>query len=77
MAANNGENGGPIYVAMYVATLGKICVFDVSSRADMYGPGCGYSVFVGKLVVSLCNLTFIFRILTFYCIVVLLLLNRS
>ncbi|GAA5857518.1 hypothetical protein JCM8547_009314 [Rhodosporidiobolus lusitaniae] len=31
---------------IYVAIKGQI--FDVSAKRDMYGPGCGYHVFVGK-----------------------------
>ncbi|GAA6027285.1 hypothetical protein JCM8097_002558 [Rhodosporidiobolus ruineniae] len=32
----------PIYVAI------KKTIYDVSAKRDMYGPGCGYHVFVGK-----------------------------
>merc|ERR1711939_413339 len=31
---------------IYVAIKGQI--YDVSAKRDMYGPGCGYHVFVGK-----------------------------
>ncbi|POY74865.1 hypothetical protein BMF94_2138 [Rhodotorula taiwanensis] len=43
LAQNNGKDEStPIYVAI----KGKI--YDVSAKRDMYGPGCGYHVFVGK-----------------------------
>ncbi|GAA5942491.1 hypothetical protein JCM10213_004791 [Rhodosporidiobolus nylandii] len=38
----NAEVGEKIYVAI------KGQIFDVSAKKDMYGPGCGYNVFVGK-----------------------------
>lgn len=38
----DGSGGSEIYVAV------KGQVFDVSSKADMYGPGGNYHVFAGK-----------------------------
>ncbi|KAF7721713.1 hypothetical protein EC973_004275 [Apophysomyces ossiformis] len=43
LAKHNGTDPAlPIYVAI------KGDVFDVSSKADVYGKGCGYNVFTGK-----------------------------
>ncbi|KWU46102.1 cytochrome b5 [Rhodotorula sp. JG-1b] len=43
LAKNDGrDENTPIYVAI------KGRIYDVSAKRDMYGPGCGYHVFVGK-----------------------------
>ncbi|GAA5981668.1 hypothetical protein JCM10908_004559 [Rhodotorula pacifica] len=43
LAKNDGKDENtPIYVAI------KGRIYDVSAKRDMYGPGCGYHVFVGK-----------------------------
>lgn len=42
LAKFNGDNNGPIYLAV------KGVVYDVSSKREFYGAGSGYSVFSGK-----------------------------
>ncbi|GAA5821515.1 hypothetical protein JCM3770_001056 [Rhodotorula araucariae] len=43
LASYDGKDADtPIYVAI------KGRIYDVSAKRDMYGPGCGYHVFVGK-----------------------------
>ncbi|GJN89239.1 hypothetical protein Rhopal_002218-T1 [Rhodotorula paludigena] len=43
LAKNDGrDENTPIYVGI------KGRIYDVSAKRDMYGPGCGYHVFVGK-----------------------------
>ncbi|OQS01306.1 heme/steroid binding domain-containing protein [Achlya hypogyna] len=42
LRAFNGEDGAPIYVAI------KGEIYDVSSKADFYGPGAGYHLFAGR-----------------------------
>jgi len=48
LSTANGNDSKNLWVGLYVATLDKICVFDVSSRPDFYGPGSGYHVFTGR-----------------------------
>lgn len=42
LASYNGENGGPVYLAL----LGR--VYDVSDGIHLYGRGCSYSYFAGR-----------------------------
>lgn len=48
LAKANGTNGAPLYIAVKDPFSTRVVVFDVSSGADFYGPGCPYNVFVGK-----------------------------
>ena len=48
LAAAKGGDGNNLWVGLWVASLNKICVFDVSSRPDFYGPGSGYHIFTGR-----------------------------
>jgi predicted heme/steroid binding protein len=41
LVAAQTTEGKPIYVAVCGA------IYDVTSRSDMYGPGCGYHCFAG------------------------------
>jgi len=48
LAAAKGGEGQNLWVGLWVASLNKICIFDVSSRPDFYGPGSGYHIFTGR-----------------------------
>lgn len=48
LRAANGKDSTNLWVALYVPEKKKTCVFDVSSRADLYGAGESYHVFVAR-----------------------------
>jgi len=44
----DGVASNNLWVALYVPAKAKTCIFDVSSRSDLYGAGESYHVFVAR-----------------------------